>query len=150
MMPTLISLEPLPTLSYEPTATPRDAEYQVKLIYNTDTFFLKNNADVSLDLRPLSIRSDEYTATAQYLARYSAIPVSMMPAGTCLQAYSFALEKNLPPAPHECAKVLSVRSAVRPSERFWLMPMFEVYWYEDKLASCYAQDMTCSFDIPLP
>lgn len=147
-VPTLIALEPLPTLPYEPTATPRGDDYQIVMTYSSDSFFMRNNSGEFLDVRPLSIRGNDRTVTTQYLARYSSIPVSTLPPNACLQAYSLALEKSLPPAPRTCATVLSVRSAVRPSERFWLTPMFEVYWNEDKIASCYAQDLTCSFDLP--
>lgn len=146
--PTLIPLMPIPTLAYVPTLPPRGEDYEIKLIYNSDSFFVVNTSAEPVDLTPLSIHSDGRSVNARFLSAYSPDPVSAIRSGGCLQAYSYAVEKRWPPAPEECSKVLSVRNGFRAGDRFWLVPSFEIRWFDDVLITCYASDFVCSFDIP--
>ena len=147
-VPTLIPLVPLPTMEYVPTPMPRGDDFQIKLMYNSDSFFLLNNSAAPINLNGLSIHSDGRTISARFLAQYSPDEVTAIRAGGCLQAYSFAVEKRWPDAPRECGKVLSVRNGFRAGDRFWLVPSFEVFWQDEQIATCYAGDFVCSFDLP--
>lgn len=147
-VPTLIPLQPIPTLEYLPTLPPRSDEYQITLMYDSDSFFAINTSPDPINLAPMSITSDGRSVNARFLAAYSPDPVTAIRSGGCLQAYSYAVEKTWPRAPKECTKTLSVRNGFRAGDRFWLVPTFEVYWNDEYLLTCYASDFVCSFDVP--
>lgn len=144
-----IVLEPLPEIDLGEPISARGDDYQIRLIYDSKSFALLNNTDEPLDLSGLSVQSDVRSVTATYLSRFSLDPVYAIRSGGCLQAYSFYVEKILPPAPDDCGEVLSVRSGFRAQDRFWLVPTFKVYWYEEELVTCSAEARLCEFDLPL-
>lgn len=139
-----------PTPTPIPSSTPVNGSYAVVLRYDDEAFTLINQSTLSIDLSPLSFVSTTLNLekSADWLGRYSLIPISEFPPGYCMQAWSYTLDPGPPDLPDECRLLASGRSALTPGERFWLAGRFNVVYDRVVIAQCYASAEQCAFDIP--
>lgn len=139
-----------PTLTPSVTPEPLRENFDVVLLYNTDSITLRNKSGEALNLAPMVFVSSEINTayTSTFMGAYYEGSLESFPDDYCMQMWSFALEQAEPPLPRTCDFLASGRSILRPGDRFWVAGHFEVYYQTQLVASCDADLGRCEFDIP--
>ncbi len=151
---------PAPTLVPSPTPPPNNGDnYDIAIYYNEDYVTIVNESGRFANLQPMAIVSEILPPFSRGMS-FFALPyiedggdLENFAPGACVQAFSRARYDGPGRNPTSCTNRVAWRSALRPGERFWLRPRFEITYGLQMIASCSGLQvrdarMVCGFDLP--
>jgi hypothetical protein len=133
--------------------------YDIVLYFNQGYITLVNETGQRVNLEPLAFHSFDFPVFEigmPFLAQPfidQGGDLSRFPANSCIQAFSSERFTGPGENPTSCLRRLAYRSALEPSERFWLRTNFQISFGLQTIASCqglqvYSQNAVCGFDLP--
>jgi hypothetical protein len=127
------ALLPTPATTFTPTPTPGPPN--ITFIYDTSKLELINTGSNPINISSLLIRGAGYDLTAgSWLDAFPGAPISAMPPGACMGAWSADDGSNLP-RPDNCTVRIAAQF-LADSEFFWIGGDFSVFLNEELIASC--------------
>ena len=125
---------------------PFSGQYDVRLVYDDDSFALVNSSGVPQNFAQLTFESDSGVYTASRWDNGSlGSPLASFNSGDCMQIWLVGTE--LQPVPDTCRRRQSW-NAVAPAQQFWLATdSFRVRRDGQLLATCLVSSLVCEFDM---
>jgi hypothetical protein len=133
--------------------------YDVVLYYYLNFMSIVYVTGQDINLEPIAFRSQEFPPFELSFS-FIAQPfvdrggdLTRFPAHDCVQAFSGDRFAGPGRDPDTCMRRVAYRSALAPSERFWLRPNFDISYGLRVIAGCpglqvYSQQAVCGFDLP--
>jgi hypothetical protein len=129
----------------EATATPEAPSPEVLIEYDAESLDLVNVADEAINVFDLVLVSGETRFAVTRWAQYVNVPLNRLPAGVCLQVWSWHVEGVLPVPPSCQARASYLTLA--PDALFW-QAGFSVELNGETLAECPAGGGECQVTLP--
>lgn len=148
LQPTFTALPP--TLTPIPSPTAHGDLFDVVMLWDNTSLTIINQSGSPLNLLPLAVVAPDIALSrdGRWFGAYYQGDLEALPAGYCLQAWSYALFAGPPDLPHECVMMASGRSNLAPGQRFWLTGSFNVTYWQQTIAVCQTSLGRCEFDLP--